>query len=359
MASYALEMIKITETLKARTKPDFSNLGFGKYFSDHMFLLNYTKNKGWHDPRIEPYAALLIDPAASVLHYGQALFEGMKTFKHKSGEVYLFRPSFNAHRLQQGADRLCMQAPSTEIMLKGFHALSKIDQGWIPTNKGSSLYLRPTLIGTEGFLGVRPSDEYLFYVIASPVGAYYKEGVSPIRIWVEEKYTRAAPGGLGFTKAGANYASSLKAALDAKQKGYSQVLWLDTTKKKIEEVGTMNVFFVIKDKVITPALEGTILSGGIRACTIQLLKHFGYEVEERPLQIEEVIKAYKDNQLKEVFGTGTAAVISPVGELANDHIKMTINNSKMGPISHKLYSEITDIQHGDKPDIFGWLEKVQ
>lgn len=351
-------MIKVTKTSHLRNKPDFSNLSFGKYFSDHMYLLNYNQENSWHNSRIEPYAPLSIDPAASVLHYGQALFEGMKTFRHKNDDIFLFRPGFNADRMQYGAERLCMQAPPLEMMLDGFRELSKIDREWIPKAHGSALYLRPTLIGTEAFLGVRPSTEYLFFIIASPVGSYYKEGVNPVRIWIEEKYTRAAPGGLGFTKAGANYASSLKAALDAKQKGYAQVLWLDSTKKKIEEVGTMNVFFVIKDKIITPALEGTILNGGTRSCAIQLLRHMGYSVEERPLQLAEVIQAYNANDLKEVFGTGTAAVISPVGELANDHIKMVINEQKIGPISKKLHEEITGIQHGEKPDIFHWLQKI-
>ncbi len=350
--------IEISKTKHPKVKPDFSQLGFGKYFSDHMFIAQFSKTQGWHSARIQSYGPLSIEPGASVLHYSQTLFEGMKAFKQTNGDIVLFRPSFNAKRLQQGADRLCMEAPPTELMTQALHELVKADHDWVPTAFGSSLYLRPTLIGTESFLGVRPSDDYLFFIIASPVGSYYSEGSNPVKIWIESEYIRAAQGGLGFTKAGANYAASLKAALVAKKKGYSQVLWLDTNHEKIEEVGTMNVFFVFENEIVTPALNGTILAGGVRECAIQMLKHLGYKVSERAITIDEVKKSHEAGKLKEVFGTGTAAVISPVGELANEQIKMVINNNQAGEIAQQLYSEITAIQYGQKKDIFNWLEKV-
>lgn len=350
--------LTVSKAAAFKNKPAVEDLGFGKYFSDHMYLANYSEDKGWHSPRITAYEPLMIEPGASVLHYGQALFEGMKSFKQTNGDCILFRPEFNAHRLQDGADRLCMQAPPTELMLNGIRELVKIERDWIPNQKGASLYIRPTLIGTESFLGVRPSNEYLFFAICSPVASYYAEGAQPIKIWVEDKYLRAAPGGLGATKAGANYAASLKAALIAKKKGYAQVLWQDVTHKYIEEVGTMNVFFVFENEIVTPALNGSILPGGVRDCAITLLKHFGLKISERELPMSEVIEAHKKGTLKEVFGTGTAAVISPVGELASPDFKMVINEGQRGEIATRLYDEITGIQYGDKPDLFNWNEKI-
>ncbi|MFZ3231699.1 MAG: branched-chain amino acid aminotransferase [Pseudobdellovibrio sp.] len=350
--------LSISRAKVLKNKPAVADLGFGKYFTDHMFQVNYTEGKGWHTPRITPYEPLLIEPGASVLHYGQALFEGMKSFKQTNGDFILFRPEFNAKRIQDGADRLCMQAPPTELMLNGIRDLVRIDQDWIPTSKGASLYIRPTLIGTESFLGVRPSNEYLFFAICSPVASYYAEGADPIKIWVEDTYIRAAPGGLGATKAGANYASSLKAALGAKQKGYAQVLWQDVTHQLIEEVGTMNVFFVFENEIVTPALNGSILPGGVRDCAITLLKHYGLNIVERELSMSEVKESYAKGALKEVFGTGTAAVISPVGELASDKFKMNINSGLRGPIATRLYDDITGIQYGDKSDTLGWTQKI-
>jgi len=350
--------ISISKAAQKKVKPNVSDLGFGKYFTDHMFQVNYSEKKGWHSSRITPYEPLMIEPGASVLHYGQALFEGMKSFKQVNGQCVLFRPEFNAHRLQEGAERLCMQAPPTEMMLEGIRELVKIDNEWVPNTKGASLYIRPTLIGTESFLGVRPSNEYLFFAICSPVASYYAEGAQPVKIWVEDTYVRAARGGLGFTKAGANYAASLKAALEAKKKGYAQVLWQDVTHKYIEEVGTMNVFFVFENEIVTPALNGSILAGGVRDCAITLLKHMGLKVTERELSMTEVIEAHTKGQLREVFGTGTAAVISPVGELASPKFTLRINDGHKGPIATRLYDEITGIQYGEKPDLFNWIEKL-
>ncbi len=354
----SMKDLTVTKAKSAKPIPAAKDLGFGKYFSDHMFQVNFSETKGWHSARITPYEPLMIEPGASVLHYGQTLFEGMKCFRQKNNDCVLFRPEFNAKRLQDGAERLCMQAPPAELMLDGIRQLVNIDREWIPNNRGSSLYLRPTLIGTESFLGVRPSYEYLFFTICSPVSSYYSEGAEPIKIWVEENYIRAAPGGLGATKAGANYAASLKAALEAKKKGYAQVLWLDVTHKWIEEVGTMNVFFVFENEIVTPALNGSILPGGVRDSVITLLKHWGLPIKERELSMNEVSEAHKAGTLKEVFGTGTAAVISPVGELTSDHFKMIINNGVRGALATKLYDEITAIQYGEKEDLFNWTQKV-
>lgn len=349
--------IPVTKTTKPKEKPKNSVLGFGQYFSDHIFVSEFD-GKNWANGKVIPYSNFSLDPGASVLHYGQALFEGMKAFKQVNGNVVLFRPEYNCHRLQEGAQRLCMQAPPTELMMAGIRELVKTDADWIPEERGCSLYIRPTLIGTEAFLGVRPSQKYLFYVILSPVGSYYKEGLSPIPIWVEEKYVRAAPGGLGFTKAGANYASSLLAALEAKKKGFAQVLWLDVNHEFVEEVGTMNVFFVINDEIITPALGGTILAGGVRDCALQALRSWGYKVSERRLSMKEIVDAHQNGKLTEAFGTGTAAVISPIGELFYQDKPLILNDRKIGPVAQRLYNEITAIQYGEKPDPFGWTSKL-
>ena len=350
--------IEIRKNTQLKSKPAVKNLGFGKYFTDHMFLAHYSKKIGWHKSEIVPYAPLAIEPGASSLHYGQALFEGMKAFRQTSGECILFRPEFNWQRLCDGADRLCMKAPPKELMIDGIRELVKIERDWIPNERGASLYIRPTLIGTESFLGVRPAEEFLFFVICSPVGSYYAEGTAPIKIWVEENYLRAAPGGLGATKAGANYAASLKAALEAKKNDFAQVLWLDVSHQYIEEVGTMNVFFVLGDEVVTPMLDGSILPGGVRDCAISLLKKMNLKLSERKLSLAEVEAAHKAGRLKEVFGTGTAAVISPVGELASSHFHMKINDGVKGPIATRLFDEITAIQYGDMPDTFGWTQKL-
>lgn len=350
--------MKIEKNLKPKVKPDPQTLGFGKYFTDHMLTIPYSKKTGWHDATVGPYQPFQIDPAASVLHYGQALFEGMKAFRQESGKIVLFRPEFNWERMVFSAERLCMEAPPKELFIEGLKALVQADHEWIPNAPGS-LYIRPTLIGTEAFLGVRPSDEILFFAILSPVSSYYAEGTAPIKIWVETNYLRAAPGGLGATKAAANYAGSLKAALEAKKKGYAQVLWLDYTREYIEEVGTMNVFFVFENEIVTPALDGTILGGGVRDSVIQLLKSWNLPIVERKLKISEVLAASKKGTLKEAFGTGTAAVISPIGELAGDEWKVNLSPSgQRGEISQKIYDELTGIQYGQRPDRFGWLQEV-
>lgn len=350
--------ISVTKSNHLRPQPDQSKLGFGQYFSDHMFLAHYSESLGWHKSEIVPYGPLSLDPAASVLHYGQALFEGMKAFRQVSGEIALFRTEYNWQRMKSGAERLCMEAPPLDLFQTGLRELIKIDQDWIPAQKGSALYIRPTLIGSEGFLGVRPSKEYLFFILLSPVGSYYGTDVAPVSIWVETDYSRAAPGGLGATKAAANYASSLKAAYEAKKQGYSQVLWLDTTKTFVEEVGTMNVFFVFENEIVTPALDGTILAGGMRDSVIQLLKSWQLPVVERKIKLQEIHDGVQSGQLREIFGTGTAAVISPVGELASKNWKIKINQGHRGSLTEKIYQEMTDIQYGHKKDQFHWIEKL-
>ena len=353
--------IAIQKTTEPRPHPTEDNLGFGRYFSDHMFVMEHTEKAGWSAPKVQPYQALSIDPGASVLHYGQALFEGMKAFRGVDGKIRVFRPEMNWKRLQAGAERLCMRCPDQANFEQACLALVRTDASWVPHKPGTALYLRPTLIGSEPFLGVRPSDKYLFYIIASPVGGYYGDSVETVKIWVERELSRAAPGGIGAVKAGGNYASSLLAATEAKKRGFSQVLWLDAIQKKyIEEVGTMNVFFKIAGKVITPPLNGTILPGVTRDAIIQLMKAKQIPFEERPISIDEVIAADAAGTLEEVFGTGTAASVSPVGALGLTADKtLTINGGKPGPIATQFYSLLTDIQYGRVPDDFGWMTVVE
>ena len=347
--------IQKTLTTSPKTLPPSDKLGFGQYFSDHMFVAKYRDGQGWYEAKIQPYGPLSVDPGASVFHYGQALFEGMKAFRQDDGRVVFFRPEFNHQRLVDGADRVCLQAPPKDLFMQAMQELVSVDERWIPQEANTSLYIRPTLIGTEAFLGVRPSHETTFFVLLSPVGSYYSEGTKPIKIWTEEKYLRAAPGGLGAVKAGANYASSLKAAYESKQKGYAQVLWLDVDREGIEEVGTMNVFFVFDDEIVTPALNGSILSGGTRNAIIQVLKAKNLPIVERRITITEVIEKIKAGKLREAFGTGTAAVISPIGVLCYKGKEWTINDNQNGPLSTDLYNEITSIQRGTRPDPFNWI----
>lgn len=321
-----------------------------------MFVTRFTRGQGWHSAEVTPYEPIPMDPAACVLHYGQALFEGMKAFRQKNGDLAVFRPEFNWKRMAEGAARLCMEPPPYELWMEGLNRLLRVCESWVPRERGNSLYIRPTLIATEGFLGVRPSNEYLFYVILSPVGSYYAEGSNPVKIWIERDYIRAAPGGLGHTKAAANYAGSLRAALNAKSNGYSQVLWLDVSKTYVEEVGTMNVFFVIGDDIVTPALDGTILEGGTRGAALELLRKNGLKVVERKISLQELREAADAGRLKEAFGTGTAAVISPIGELASGDFKISLPADK--PVARGLFEQLSAIQVGEVADPFGWMKIV-
>ena len=352
--------IKIELTTQPKAKPaPGQKLGFGKIFTDHMFVMNYTEGKGWHDARIEPFHNISLSPAAMVYHYGQEMFEGLKAYKNPDGNVYLFRPDMNAKRTNATNDRLVIPQLPIEDFVQAVSAVVDVDRDWIPTEPGTSLYIRPFIIATDEFLGVAPSKTYLFMVILSPSGAYYESGLAPVGIWIEDEYVRAVRGGIGFAKTGGNYAASLIAQQKAHDAGYSQVLWLDGVERKyIEEVGAMNIFFKIAGKVVTPALSGSILPGITRDSTIQLCKEWGYEVQERKISAEELLQAQKDGTLEEVFGTGTAAVISPVGKLRYQDEVMTIADGKTGPLSMKLYETITGIQTGKLEDTKGWRVKV-
>lgn len=351
--------IEIRRAVELKPHPSASELAFGRVFTDHMFVMDHSVDRGWHDPRIVPYGPFSLEPAAGVFHYGQAMFDGLKAFRTRDGRVRLFRPDRHCRRLSEGAPRLCMPAVDPDFMLEALVALVRLERDWVPSAPGTSLYIRPTLVASEPYLGVRPSRRYLFFIILSPVGAYYPEGMNPVRIWVEDRYVRAAPGGLGAIKAGANYAASLLAATEAQKAGYAQVLWLDGPERRwFEEIGVMNLFVRIGDEIVTPPLEGTILGGVTRDSVITLLRDWGLSVTERRLSVDEVVDAHRNGTLKEVFGSGTAAVVSPVGELAFRDRRMTITGGVIGELSRRLYQAITAIQYGEEPDRHGWTLEV-
>lgn len=350
--------ITITKTREPKAKPEKIE-GFGKIFTDHMFLMNYEEGKGWFNPRIEPYANLSLSPASMVFHYGQEMFEGLKAYKGEDGAAYLFRPDMNAKRTNKSNERLCIPYLPEEDFVQAVKALVAVDKDWIPTEEGTSLYIRPFIIATDDFLGVAPSNTYLFIIILSPSGAYYESGLDPVGIWIEDEYVRAVRGGMGFAKTGGNYAASLIAQMKAHEENYAQVLWLDGVERKyIEEVGSMNIFFVIDDVVVTPALNGSILPGITRDSTLFLCKEWGLQTEERKISVDELIEAQKSGRLKEAFGTGTAAVISPVGKLRYEDEVFTIGDGGIGPISQKLYDTVTGIQTGKLADPYGWRVEV-
>ncbi|MBQ8567792.1 MAG: branched-chain amino acid aminotransferase [Oscillospiraceae bacterium] len=353
--------IKITLTDSPRQKPaDQSKLGFGNYYTDHMFLMNYDEGQGWHDARIVPYGPISLDPAAMCLHYGQEVFEGLKAYRCADGKIQLFRPDKNMARLNVSNERLCIPQIDEAFAVEAVKTLVNVDKEWIPTEEGTSLYIRPFIFAVDPHVGVHPAHHLIFCIILSPVGAYYPEGLAPVKIYVEQNYVRAVKGGMGFTKTAGNYAASLKAQDEADKLGYTQVLWLDGVERKyIEEVGTMNVFFAFENEIVTPALQGSILSGITRMSSIEMLRDMGYTVNERRLSIDEVYEAYNNGTLKEVFGTGTAAVISPVGQLKWGDNIMTINNGEIGEISQKLYDNLTGIQWGKIEDKFGWTVEVK
>lgn len=342
-----------------RKKPSQDDLGFGRHFTDHMFLMKWNREQGWYDARISPYQKFEFDPASVVFHYGQAIFEGMKAYKGEDGQVYLFRPRDNFERMNSSAVRMCMPRLPMDKVLKSLKALLYLEKEWIPTAEGATLYIRPTMIGVEPFLGVRPSSEYLFYIILCPVGAYYAEGFSPTKIFVSDEHVRAVKGGVGNVKTAGNYAASLYTSELAKKAGYTQVLWLDACEHKyIEEVGTSNIFFVLGDELVTPPLEGSILGGITRDSVLKLAAKWGVKTVERAVSIDEVLAASRDGSLREAFGTGTAAVISPVGELYFKDKVYTINNGETGALSRRLYDELQAIQAGRAEDPFKWVERV-
>lgn len=352
--------ISITKTTSPKSKPDATKLGFGKYFTDHMLIVDYTSQKGWHDARIVPFDNLSMHPASTVFHYGAEIFEGMKAYRTESGEVQMFRPLENIKRLNNSAERLCLPELDEQFALKALNELVKLDQDWVPSEKGTSLYLRPFLFGNDPFLGLHTIDRSMFVVIASPVGNYYAEGLNPVKITIEAHDVRAVRGGTGYAKCGGNYAASNRAAAKAAEKGYSQVLWLDGVHRKyIEEVGSMNVMFKIDGKVYTPKLTGSVLPGITRKSIIELLRDWDYEVIEKEISVDELFEAASQGKLEEAWGTGTAAVVSPIGLFnyeGNDYI---VSDNKIGELTAKLYDELTGIQWGRKEDKNNWCYKVK
>ncbi len=353
--------IRIELTKTPKEKPtDESKLGFGHIFTDHMFVMNYDTGEGWHDARIVPFDNVSLSPAAMCLHYGQEIFEGLKAYRTADGTIQLFRPDENYKRMNVSAERMVIPKIDEEFMIEATKKLVEVEQDWVPHSDGASLYIRPFIFATDPYVGVRPADHYLFLIILSPSGAYYSTGLNPVKIYVEQKYVRAVRGGTGFAKTAANYAVSLKGQDEAHDQDYEQVLWLDGVEQKyIEEVGSMNIFFVIDGEVITPELTGSVLPGITRKSALEVCRSKGIKATERRITIEEVAKAYDEGKLDEVFGTGTAAVISPVGHLKWGDKIMTINNNEIGPISQMLYDTMTGIQWGKIPDEFGWTVKIK
>ena len=351
--------IKITRTTCPKEKPDQKALGFGKYMSDHMFLMNYTKGIGWHDARIVPYGPIPMDPGAVGMHYGQETFEGMKAYRTADGKIQLFRPDMNAKRHANSNRRMCMPVVPEDLYVEAVKALVEVDADWVPTEPATSLYIRPFVFATERTLSVHEPNEFLFIIICSPSGAYYAEGINPIKIMVEDEYVRAVKGGTGFAKCGGNYAGGMAAQAKAEAQGYSQVLWLDGNEKKyVEEVGSMNIMFKINGEVWTAPTIGTVLPGITRASMIEIMKEWGYTVREERLSIDDLMAACARGEVEEIFGTGTAAVISPVGVLKYQDDVQTINNGEIGELSLKLYNYLTDLQWGRIPDTHGWIVPV-
>ncbi|PIE03049.1 MAG: branched chain amino acid aminotransferase [Acidobacteria bacterium] len=351
--------IKFIEAKTLKEKPEDSALGFGDIFTDYMFNMDYSPEKGWYDARIEPYGPIMMDPSTQVLHYGQSVFEGLKAYKTQAGEVQLFRAKDNLKRLHQSAKRLSMPDMDEDFLFEALKKLLDIERDWIPSTRGTSLYIRPAIIAMDTCVGLRTSLTYRLFIILSPVGAYYSEGFDPVKIWVTTEHVRAVRGGLGEAKTAGNYAASLYASDLAIKDGYTQVLWLDAVELKyVEEVGAMNIFFVIGDELVTPELNGSILAGVTRNSVIQLAKSWGLKVSERRVRIDEIFDAHAKGELKEVFGSGTAAIISPVGMIKHNDMEITINEGKVGDLSSKLFEEIMNIQYGISEDPFGWVLPV-
>ena len=351
--------ISVTPSQELNTKPGDDSLGFGSIFTDYMFNMDYDPQNGWHNPRIEPYSPFVMDPATMFLHYGQGVFEGLKAYRTESGQIQLFRPRENISRLNRSCRRLCIPEIDEKFALDAMKKLIELEKDWVPAAPETSLYIRPTVIAMDPFLGVRASNTYRYFIILSPVGAYYPEGFNPIKILVTPDYVRAVRGGIGEAKTPGNYAASLLAGEEAHKAGYTQVLWLDGVEQKyLEEVGSMNIFFVIGDEIVTPELNGSILPGITRKSVIELAKHWNEKVSERKITIDELMQAHADDSLKEVFGAGTAAVISPVGHIKYGEREITVNDNQTGPVAMKYYKAITNIQYGKAEDPLGWIEVV-
>ena len=352
--------IKIVKTTAPKAKPDPSTLGFGRIFTDHMFKMTYSTEQGWHDAQIVPFENISIHPASTVLHYGSEIFEGLKAYRRANGTVQLFRPIENVRRMNNSAERLCLPMIPEEDMLQALTTFVEVEQDWTPSLPGTSLYLRPFMFGNDENLGVHAVHNAEFYIIASPVGSYYAEGINPVKIMIEDEDVRAVRGGTGYAKCGGNYAASNRAGKRAEDKGYSQVLWLDGVHRKyIEEVGAMNVMFKIDGEIVTPALIGSILPGITRKSCIEVLKNKGYKVSERLLSVDELEDALKSGKLEEAWGCGTAAVVSPIGELAYKDDVFTVNGGKIGPVTQDLYDTLTGIQWGTRDDTYGWTVPIK
>ena len=346
------------KSLKAKPT-DESKLGFGRLFTDYMFIMNYNPQDGWSNPRVQPYQNFDMDPACLVLHYGQTIFEGMKAYRRADGGIQLFRPRDNFRRMNKSAERLCIPQFDVEMAMDGLKKLLEVEQDWVPHSEGASLYIRPTIIATDVRLGVHASSTYAFYIILSPSGAYYASGLDPVGIYVEDQYVRAVRGGMGFAKTAGNYAASIKAGEVAEEKGYAQVLWLDGVEHKyVEEVGSMNMMFKIAGKIVTPMLNGSILAGITRDSIMTLARDMGIEVEERKVAIKEIFDDAANGTLEEAFGTGTAAVVSPVKSLCMDGQEITIGDGSIGALTQKLYDTLTGIQYGRLPDPHDWIIKL-
>ena len=351
--------IKITKTACPKAKPDPSTLGFGKIFTDHMFMMDWNSEKGWYNPRIVPFENISLHPASTVLHYGSEIFEGLKAYRRKDGKVQMFRPIENIRRMNRSADRLCLPQIPEDLAMEVLTTFVELEQDWTPSAEGTSLYLRPFMFGNDESLGVHAVHNATYVIIASPVGSYYAEGINPVRIMIEDEDVRAVRGGTGYAKCGGNYAASNRAGERAAKQGYSQVLWLDGVERKyIEEVGAMNVMFKIGGKIVTPMLSGSILPGITRMSCIEVLKGMGYEVEERLLSIDELASAMANGTLEEAWGCGTAAVVSPIGELCYKGVKYPVNNGQIGEVTQMLYDTLTGIQWGKIEDKFGWIKEI-
>lgn len=354
-----MEKIAVELTKNPKAKPGTDNLPFGKHFSDHMFLMNYEKGKGWFNPRIVPYGPLELEPSAMVFHYAQEIFEGLKAYRRLDGSIQLFRPDENFKRMNSSCERMCMPPVDVEAMVEATKMLVELEKDWVPAAEGTSLYIRPFIFATDYAVGVHASKTYLFCIILSPSGSYYPEGIDPVKIMIESEDVRAVRGGTGQAKCGGNYAASIRAAQRAEQAGYSQVLWLDGVERKyVEEVGSMNVMFKIGGEVVTPALSGSVLPGITRKSCMELMNKWGQKVTERLISIDELIEASENGKLEEAWGTGTAAVISPIGEIAYQGKKYAINGGKIGSLTQKLYDSLTGIQWGRLPDEFDWIVTV-
>lgn len=354
----------VTRTTTPKQKPtDCSNLGFGKYFTDHMLIMDYDEGQGWHDGRIVPYGPISMDPGSTTLHYGQMMFEGLKAYRNPEGGLNLFRPDMNAKRLNRTNERMCIPPMDEDLFLAAVKAIVKVDEDWTPTDPGTALYIRPFIISPEVSFSVLPAKKYWFIIILCAVGAYYAGNETKLhgsRILVEEEYIRAAVGGTGFAKCAGNYACGMIASYKAHEFGCEEVLWLDAKERRyVEEVGTSNAFFMIDDKIVTPSLTGSILPGVTRDSTIQLLRKWGYEVEERRIELEELFEAIKDGTLKEAWATGTACVISPIGVLNYKGKDYVINNEEVGAVSQRLYDNLYGMQIGRIPDeMDGWIVRI-